>query len=133
MPIFVLYYGGHSHDIRNQSDKNCFSESTGSFHNGQFTLCFVSYIKKQNYVCERKIVEKRGQKKGYFCPYKWRTYCKYLKSELPDRLTKALSSFPNCDIPSLMTVVHKTDSHQNGLTKPLFLWCKVKGISRNQK
>ena len=70
--------------------------------------------KKQNYICERKIVEKRGQKKGYFCPYKWRAYCKYLKSELSDRLSKALSSVPNCDIPSLMTVVHKTDSHQIG-------------------
>ena len=71
LPISVLYYGGHSHDIRNQSDKTASPKAPAVFTIG---------------------------------------------------IT-----------PSVLTVVHKTDSHQNGLTKPLFLWCKVKGISRNQK
>ena len=54
LPISVLYYGGHSHDIRNQSHKNCFAESTGSFHNGHYTLCSVSYIKSRIMFVRRK-------------------------------------------------------------------------------
>ena len=62
LPISVLYYGGHSHDIRNQSDKNCFAESTGSFHNGHYTLCSVSYIKSRIMFVRRK----KGLKKRLF-------------------------------------------------------------------
>jgi hypothetical protein len=47
-------------------------------------------------------------------------------------IQRMLSTLPNCDTPSVLTVVHKTDSPPNGLTIPLFLWCIVKGISKNQ-
>ncbi len=57
---------------------------------------------------------------------------KMLDPDIPQSKRWMLSTLPNCDTPSVLTVVHKTDSPPNGLTIPLFLWCIVKGISRNQ-
>lgn len=47
-----------------------FSRKHRQFSQWALHPMFRQLYKKQNYVCERKIVEKRGQKKGYFCPYK---------------------------------------------------------------
>lgn len=57
---------------------------------------------------------------------------KMLDPDIPQSKRWMLSTLPNCDTPSVLTVVHKTDSPPDGLTIPLFLWCIVMGISRNQ-